>query len=128
MKRRPGFSYALLAITGFLLFGCDNTRIFAPNPRLYTQDFFDKMAGKGNFTVIQCGAFVKKTFGDKNYEASKANVCRATGSAAGDRIVVGIVHEDASGRTWSVHLDDLNTFLETGDMSVFGKPLDLTVK
>jgi hypothetical protein len=69
-----------------------------------------------------------KEFGGKTYEVAKANVSTNTGSDAGERTVVGIVHDGVAHMNYSVPLGEFNKFLEIGDMSTFGKPVDLTVK
>jgi hypothetical protein len=127
MKRMLGFGYALVAVLCFALFGCDSS-VSRSDPKAYSQDFFDRVYGKGKMTVIDCGAFVEKRFGDKTYEVAKANVSGKNGFGGDVESVMGLVVDHSKREVYALPLEDFDKFLTDGDTSAFPKIVDLTVK
>jgi hypothetical protein len=123
VKRTLGFGYALVTVLCFALCGCGGSR---SNPTAYAQEFFDRVYGKGKIIVIDCGAFVKKTFDGKTYEVAKANVSGNFGADAEN--VMGLVVDPVNAMMYSMPLEDFDKFLADGDTSAFPKKVDLTVR
>ena len=123
MKRSLRFDYALVTVLLFALYGCDSS-VSISNPKEYAQKFFDRASGKGKATVIDCGAFVEKTFNGKTYEVAKVNV-----KGKNDiENVMGLVVDKTHAMVYSLRLEVFDKFLAQGDTSVFPKEVDLTVK